>query len=90
MAQGGPLRCITSVNAQYARRSSLTANFARDSTKLFLVPKSQALSGGACPRGTWSGISRIIRCLPWMQSLSRDHHDPEILDFSNLILRQRR
>jgi hypothetical protein len=26
MAQGRPLRCITSVNAWYARRSSLTAD----------------------------------------------------------------
>jgi hypothetical protein len=44
MAQGRPLRCITSVNARYARRSSLTADFAQDSTKRFLVPKSQALT----------------------------------------------
>ena len=44
MAQGCPMRCITSMNVQYARRSSLTANFAEDSTKLFLVPKSQALT----------------------------------------------
>jgi len=44
MAQGRPLCCITSVNARYARRSSLTADFAQDSTKRFLVPKSQALT----------------------------------------------
>jgi hypothetical protein len=44
MAQGCRLRCITSVNARYARRSNLTANFAQDSTNRFLVPKRQVLS----------------------------------------------
>ncbi len=43
MAQGRPLRCITSVNARYARRSCVTSHFTQDSAMQFLVPKSQAL-----------------------------------------------
>jgi hypothetical protein len=43
MAQGRPLRCITSVNARYARLCGLSAQFVQDSAKRCLVPKSQAL-----------------------------------------------
>ena len=35
--------------------------------------KIRRSSGGACPRGTWSGIWTIIRCLPWMQEFAADY-----------------
>jgi hypothetical protein len=43
LAEGRPLRCFTSVNARYARRSCVTSHFVQDSTKNLLVPKSPVL-----------------------------------------------